>query len=172
MKYVFIDLDECLLHTTYFYKRDIDSVAEGFGIFKDESYTYVARLRNGALDLLKRIREIVPEERVFMLTSSVEDYANHWNSLFNLGFAKHQIYSRNDIQNCRTEPLYRSKFPEAETYLIDNLPRHENRMKIEFLRAVDSNPTYIQISEFYRSPENDLLEEEINSIIDKISHER
>ena len=171
MKYIFLDLDECLLHTTYFYKEDIDSVVEGFGIFKDESYTYVAQLRNGALDLLKRIREIVPEKRVFMLTSSVEDYANHWNSLFKLGFAKHQIYNQKDIENCRIEPLCRSRFPEAETYLIDNLSRHENRSKIEFLRAIDSNPTYIQISEFFRSPKDDLTEEEINSIIDKISHE-
>ena len=167
MKYIFVDLDECLLHTSYFYgQKPSDDLAKGYGQFHAGNYLYVAELRPGALDLLKRIREIVPTERVFMLTTSVADYAAHWNEYFGLGFQPDQIYSREHIQNLDIDA---AKFPQAEAYHIDNLSRGENRMKIQFLRQIDHTPTYIQVTEFIESPRDDFTEKELSEVIGTIT---
>lgn len=162
-KYVFVDLDECLIHTSVFSPKE--KLAPGFAQarFKNDRCLYVAQIRPGAHELLRRIREIVPAERVFMLTSSVKEYAHHWNREFGFNFAA--IYHRRDIQDSDLEPLDASKFPNAATYLIDNLPRSMNGGKIGFLRAIDPEPTYVQVSEFIRSPDDDFTERELSDII-------
>jgi hypothetical protein len=170
-KYLFVDLDEVLIHTRVLYTGvpSATPYPEGWGEYLDERIKYVAQFRPGARDLLKQLREIVPTERVFMLTSSVDDYANNWNNTFDLGFKKHQIYHRSDIERSSLEPLDVKSFPEAQAYLIDNLPKGMNRGKIQFLKAIDPNPTYLQVSEFIRSPDDDLTQSEIDSVISHIT---
>lgn len=173
MKYVFVDLDEVLIHTEYFYgKKPSEEKVDGFAQWFSHPYLYVARIRPGALELLRRIREIVPSERVFMLTSSVKDYAHNWNTVHGLGFEPHQIYHREDIYNCSVEPLDAKRFPDAEVYHIDNLPRWENGGKIQFLSAIDETPTYIQVTEFRTSPKDDFTQFEIDDVIAHITAEK
>lgn len=169
-KYVFVDLDECLIHTSVFYRSPPrEKLAPGFAQakFKSDSCLYVAQIRPGAHELLRRIREIVPSERVFMLTSSVKEYAHRWDKEFGFNFAA--IYHRSDIELCDHEPLTTARFPNANAYLIDNLPRNMNGGKIGFLRAIDPEPTYIQVSEFIRSPDDDYTEKELGDIISCIT---
>ena len=166
MKYVFVDLDEVLIHTSALYNEPLSkNLANDYAqaTFDGDPCLYVAALRPGAHTLLSRIRQIVPTERVFMLTSSTREYSKKWNEAF--GFNFHTIYHREDIKNRYFEPLMASQFPDAEAYHIDNLPRHENNSKVEFLKAIDPYPTYIEVSEYYSSPAHDFTEFEINDII-------
>jgi hypothetical protein len=174
-KYIFVDLDEVLIHTSVFWSNKRHPAPEieilpGWGEFTEGSYRYVAQLRPGAKEMLQRIRtEIAPQERVFMLTTSVADYASHWNKTFDLGFQEHQIYSRRHIEDSGVEGLDPTKFPNAHAYHIDNLPRQCNGGKVRFLRWIDPTPTYIEVSEFIRSPDQDLTAHELEDIMKHLS---
>lgn len=173
MKNVFVDLDETLIHVCDFSRQsDIpkQNLAVDQGQITIDDICYVAELRPGALELLHKIREIVSKEKVFMLTASIEQYACHWNEFFDLGFNTKQIYHRTDIRNRIAEPLDITYFQKAEVCLIDNLPRHDNFEKIQFLKVIDPKMIYIQISEFIRSPDHNLTRDEIDEIISCIVH--
>ena len=48
MKYIFVDLDECLLHTSYHYgQKPSDNLEKGFQQWKDGPYLYVAQIQIG-----------------------------------------------------------------------------------------------------------------------------
>jgi len=155
-KYIFVDLDETLIHCNPWNDEPI----EGSKVIKlEHNDTYRAVLRPGAHELLKALRAIAP---CYILTAAVQDYAEGWNKVFELGFNKSDIYSRKDISNLK---IKESKFPNARTYLIDNLPRHENRSKIEFLREVDSVPKYFNIKPYYGYETQDITAYMIQEIV-------
>jgi FMN phosphatase YigB (HAD superfamily) len=159
-KYIFVDLDETLIHC------DPWSVEPRKGdkeITLDGKDAYRALLRPGALELLKALREIAP---CYILTAATQDYAEGWNREFDLGFQKEDIYSRHAIARREFEE---SKFPPGQTYLIDNLPRHENRSKIEFLREIDSVPKYFNIKPYYSYETQNLTVEMIQEIVDFVN---
>lgn len=140
-KYIFVDLDETLIHCNPWN----DEPKEGSKVITLSSFndTYRAVLRPGTLNLLAALRLIAP---CFILTAAVKDYAEGWNKEFSLGFKNEEIYHRYDISARKIDV---SKFPNAQSYLIDNLPRHENRDKIEFLREIDPAPSYYNIVPYY-----------------------
>ena len=156
-KYIFIDLDETLIHCDPWN----DEPREGSKVITIEhNDTYRAVPRPGAYDLLKALRAIAP---CYILTAATQDYAEGWNEVFGFGFDKSDIYHRKDI---RDRVIGESKFPNAQTYLIDNLPRHENRSKIDFLREIDSVPKYFNIKPFYGFETQNLTQEMIQEIVD------
>jgi hypothetical protein len=158
-KYVFVDLDETLLHTKVHRKKP---AGDNYLDLGDDVF-YVAELREGAYDLLRDLRAMVGAENVLMLTTSVEDYAHGWNKKFEFGFQK--IFHRNDIreQNIRAE-----EFPNADgVYLIDNLYASENRSKIDFLWPIHQSVKYIQISEYWGG-DNPIAPHERQRILDQI----
>lgn len=159
-KYIFVDLDETLIHCDPWN----DEPREGSKIITiDHNDTYRAVLRPGALKLLEVLRGIAP---CYILTAATQDYAEGWNRGFNLGFQKEDIYSRNAIAK---KEINKAEFPNAQSYLIDNLPRHENRTKIEFLREIDSIPRYFNIKPYYGFETQDLTPEMIQEIVDFIN---
>ena len=160
-KYIFVDLDETLIHCDPWN----DEPREGSKVITlEHNDTYRAVLRPGALELLKVLRGIA---RCYILTAAVQDYAEGWNEAFGLGFDKDsQIFHRNDI---RDRVIGKSGFPNAQSYLIDNLPRHENRSKIEVLREIDSVPKYFNIKPYYGFETQDLTAEMIQEIVDFIN---
>jgi hypothetical protein len=156
-KYIFVDLDETLIHCNPWNDEPI----EGSKVIKlEHNDTYRAVLRPGSLELLKALRAIAP---CYILTAAVQDYAEGWNKVFKLGFNESDIYHRKDISD---RVIGKSKFPNAQTYLIDNLPRHENRSKIDFLREVDSVPKYFNIKPYYGYETQNLTPEMIQEIVD------
>jgi hypothetical protein len=155
-KYIFVDLDETLIHCNPWNDEPI----EGSKVIKlEHNDTYRAVLRPGSLELLKALRAIAP---CYILTAAVQDYAEGWNKVFKLGFNESDIYHRKDISD---RVIGKSKFPNAQTYLIDNLPRHENRSKIDFLREVDSVPKYFNIKPYYGYEDQDVTADMIQEIV-------
>ena len=153
--YIFVDLDETLIHTFDYYEtpnKGAVEVAVGNETFKTS-------LRPGAHEFLAKLREI---GEVRMLTVATYDYAVKMNETFTLGFA--DIWSRELIQGMwgfDAKPVVADK-----VYLFDNLPRRENRLKIEFLREVttDKVPNYIQVKEYRGGQRFAFTKEEIDHL--------
>ena len=80
-----------------------------------------------------------------MLTIATKEYALEMNRVFSLGFPEERIYSRRDVSNLSVDLI-----PAERSVLFDNLSRHENRKKIEFLRKTCKTriPEYIQVQEY------------------------
>lgn len=165
--YIFVDLDECLIHCDLHQLHDPRERERT--ICLEDRQEYNAVLRPGALELLARLRTYA-NERVFMLTASPSDYANGWNSAFQLGFRSEDIYASHMI---RTNKIDESKFPNAQAYLIDNLPECENYSKKAFLQCIcpeGIRPIYYQIDAYHgpykNNPEwNSITAEMINDIL-------
>lgn len=157
-KYIFVDLDECLFHCRPLGElRQSDLVKARILVNPTEKLInarddqgddfYASKLRSGAHDLLRALRE-VPDSRVSVLTSSVSVYANANNEAHDLGFKPDEIFAREQIQaGVALDP---DRFGSGPVYLIDNLPRHDNRIKLNFLRAIATNAVkYIKVPEFW-----------------------
>jgi hypothetical protein len=154
--YIFIDLDETLIHTFEDWENPTPDAVQ----INIDTDTYNTSLRPGALEFLKQMRDTGD---VFMLTIAYTQYALKMNEVFNLGFQPSEIYARENIQD---EAI--SLPPRDRVFLFDNLPRRENRLKIEFLRAVSTkgNPFYIQAKE-YRGHQDMAIDQEYADWISK-----
>lgn len=139
---IFVDLDETLIHT--FSPFEGEEVSEDAVPVKvpGDKFNYKTSLRQGSLEFLQRLR-VVGEVR--MLTAATTDYANAMNRKFGLGFTAMQIYAREDVAGGAFAPDY---FGECKVYLYDNLPRRENRSKIDFLRPL-GEINYIQVPAYW-----------------------
>lgn len=156
-KYIFVDLDECLFHSRPLGgdRTEAEMVlkpgevlinAKNMSDPEDFDDFYGSRLRPGAINFLNELRKI-PDRRLSVLTSSVGPYANANNKAHGLGFDSTEIYSREDLRSTELDP---DRFGSGPVYLIDNLPRHENRIKIEFLRPIATNGIkYIKVPEYW-----------------------
>jgi hypothetical protein len=161
---IFVDLDETLIHTFMPFwgetpTKDAETVSLSGPTGKEEEYQ--TALRQGALHFLQILRNLGD---VYILTAATKDYANAMNRHFGLGFIKGQIYSREDVQSGQADPKY---FGDGAVYLYDNLPRHENRSKIIFLRPL-GNVNYVQVKEFYNNRTAAFTHEEIKELVSNI----
>jgi FMN phosphatase YigB (HAD superfamily) len=161
---IFVDLDETLIHTFLpawgeTPTKDAETVSLISTGGKEEEYNVV--LRQGALHFLQILRKLGD---VYILTAATNDYANVMNRHFGLGFVEDQIYSREDVQAGQADAGY---FGKGTVYLFDNLPRHENRSKIQFLRPL-GNTNYIQVREFYNNKTAAFTHEEIKELVSNI----
>ena len=182
-KYIFFDLDECLLHTTFCGEKPLDYRDELYGSGKPGSIVfnltsgvtpgmkeiYRASLRGGVLGLLAAARELYPEDgAIRILTTSSQDYSGRLNELFRLGFQPDHIHHRNDISGLAI--LDRITDGRRPTYLIDNLFIQDNHTKVSYLRPiVDGVLNYHRVREYWRSPDDDFTEHEIRRILNFIS---
>lgn len=182
-KYIFFDLDECLLHTTFCGEKPIDYREELYASGKPGSIAfsltsgvtagmkeiYRASLRGGVLDVLAIARELYPEDgAVRILTTSTAEYSARLNEIFQLGFQRDHIHHRNDISGLAI--LNRITTGRRPTYLIDNLFIQDNHTKISYLRPIiDGDLHYHRVREYWHSPDDDFTEHEIRRIINFIS---
>lgn len=162
---IFVDLDETLIHTFLpawgeTPTKDAETVSFISTEGREDEYDVV--LRQGALHFLQILRN---KGDVYILTAATSDYAAAMNRHFGLGFTNNQIYSREDIQASQADPEF---FGKGTVYLYDNLPRHENRSKITFLRPI-GNVNYIQVEGFYNNKTAPFTHEYIKELIFKIS---
>jgi hypothetical protein len=156
IKYVFVDLDECLISANY----RMGNVPRDMQIIRLDDGAYCGRLRPGAKALLAKLRAKYP---TFMLTAATGDYAKGWNDVFELGFKETDIYSREDTYGGTIHK------PMGQCYLIDNLPETaiNSEDKIKFLSSIGP-VMYIQIKAYNGNANQALSEEYINSILDDI----
>jgi len=139
--YIFVDLDETLIHT---FNSDEDPIGE-YKTFHLADGKYETVLRSGAHSFLGKLRELGD---VFMLTIATQEYAQIMNAAFEFNFnTKFEIFSRENIKdNIVSLPQTGQK-----VYLFDNLHRSDNGTKIRYLRPLwtdYSNFNYIQVKEF------------------------
>lgn len=160
-KYIFVDLDECLFHSRYLgtdptqamralkKEEKLIKLVHKFDGDVMEYEFYGSTLRPGAHDLLAKLRAI-PNNQVMVLTSSVEDYAQANNRIHELGFDPNRIYAREELQENLIPDLGITDPLDAEFYLIDNLSRHENRIKVRWIEQLtdDAEVNYLKVPEF------------------------
>ena len=158
--YIFVDLDETLIHTYEFWQKPtVDPVR-----VKVDDQIFKVRVRPGAKDFLAKLREI---GEVRMLTVAIYNYAIKMNETFDLGFDLGDIWAREHIQGGYTIDLE----PVDRVYLFDNLHVKQNRLKVNFLRPAvkDKVPTYIQVKEYLGTEEFPFDKEEISRLIKKLN---
>ena len=153
---IFVDLDETLIHSTYPMANPPDDAVR----VKAGNEDFDVVLRNGALQLLKMLRN---RGQVHMLTIATHDYALEMNSVFKLDFPTHRIFSRTHVAT-RSNP----DISAPRVYLFDNLPRRENRNKIEFLRKISSTVMYYQVPAFEGYPTQHFSHKELNNLISRL----
>jgi hypothetical protein len=171
-KYVFVDLDETLIHTNV-YKEEATLDRElqiNIGNNK-HAEIYVSQLRVGAHKLLEELRQTVGNDRVFMLTVSMWDYASRNNNMHKLGFPESQIYSREHIRR-RVAILKMEEVTEnSQAYLIDNLSAFELGDKFSLISRElgfsSKNIHLFKISSYYGDIDgsDDISETERNHIM-------
>lgn len=153
---IFVDLDETLIHSYDALLRPPDGAVR-VNVGNDK---YDVLLRNGALSLLKMLRN---RGQVYMLTIATHDYASEMNSVFKLDFPTHRIFSRSHVAT-RSNP----DISAPRVYLFDNLPRRENRNKIEFLRKISTTIMYYQVPWFEGYPTQHFSEKELANLISRL----
>jgi hypothetical protein len=159
-KYIFVDLDETLIHTVGFHSGTDMLNYNKVSLSKHESYN--TRLRGCSLAFLEAARK---KAKVFMLTVATKDYALAMNEAFSLGFKAEDIYSREDIRRKPIKPL---KIESGEVWLFDNLPSSYNDEKCAFLAHL-GKLNYVKVFEmdYYSADHLDpddlllLLEQEV-----------
>jgi len=156
--YIFVDLDETLIHTFEDWEDRTPDAVE-IDVSGEKVWT---SLRPGALDLLAQFRAIGD---VYMLTIARLDYAIKMNQHFGLGFVEEEICDRERIQ----EKIHFLS-PNETIIIFDNLPRRENRVKIEFLRQLTKKRyvIYLQCAEYRGHPDFGFTKESIEFFLGQI----
>jgi TFIIF-interacting CTD phosphatase-like protein len=163
--YIFVDLDETLLHTFQPFFGETPTKDAVKVQIEGEKELYDTVLREGALYFLHVLRNA---GEVYMLTAATADYAAAMNAKFNLGFTSQNIYSREDIASGSLDV---ARFEVGKVYLFDNLPRSENRNKIIFLRNIGENKqvNYVQVPAFHNNKYQAFTDEIIEQLVSRIS---
>jgi hypothetical protein len=161
--YIFVDLDETLIHTFIPFYGEVPTKDSVKVKISGEDELYDTALRQGALYFLQLLRNT---GNVYMLTAATADYAAAMNREFGFGFTSQDMYSREDIAAGQLDP---NLFGQGKVYLYDNLPRHENRSKIVFLRNICKEVNYIQVPAFYNNKTAAFTHEEIEELVRRIS---
>ena len=92
--YIFVDLDETLIHTLQPFFGDEPSKDAVKVKIPGEKEDYDTILRQGAVYFLHELRA---RGKVYMLTAATSDYAAAMNAQFGFGFTSQDIYAREDI---------------------------------------------------------------------------
>ena len=175
--YVFVDLDASLVHCVFrgshatmakrnkaislFSKKEKQlSKTLILADAADDGVTelYSSYLRDGALDLLKALRDEFGSSNVRMLTAAMQDYAIANSEAHGLGFTKDQILHRGTIDSGDLSEFIPDSARRGEVALIDDLPDYDNGSKLRLLRPLLSpsakHVAYIRVQPFY-GPEFD-----------------
>ena len=171
-KFLFIDLDETLIHADYnnFSKRrirvDFDTDTGGWGEKKTESYGVIPR--PNVHEFLKSAHLIYPN--VYMLTAATTEYGIKMNNACNLGFKENEIIGRDmwNVFYMMKPDYYKFTSDPCVSVLIDNqhpsLPNAKD--KIEYLQKF-GKAAYIQCPGFFGYPNGGFTDKIINKLINE-----
>jgi hypothetical protein len=170
---IFFDLDETLLHTIF----DEDPCQKCFEHIDDFdercSFKKMYTIFNpDAKSLLKFSRDLVGNENVYILTSSLKAYATRLCQAGDFGFRSDQIFSREDLDNHRAVGAYggsyhlSSKLADPNNVLIDDLPPRNVENKLSFAGIKDWQNRFIAAHPYYgvNFPDNDYADEIIEKL--------
>jgi hypothetical protein len=151
---IFFDLDETLFHTIvggsppeqehFEHWCEVNVGLRMFTIFNPLAYP-----------LLEHARNLVGNENVLVLTSSLRFYAERLCERGGYGFRSDQIFTREDLHEHRYSGAYGMGYTipgnlaDENNVLIDNLPPRENDQKIVYLGIRDWRNRYIQVRDYF-----------------------
>lgn len=146
---IYFDLDECLI-SSYVSLLNNETFQFDVSIGVEEEVFHV-KINPSAFAVLSFARSLVGKEKVWMLTSSIREYAEAINSACNLGFSTDQILSREDIEKivnlCRFDCEFNNPHQHKNNVLIDNLPCRNNEEKM--IVGGISPERYLQVKDYY-----------------------
>ena len=134
---IYFDLDECLIHTEH---APFDEATHYF--FTESFGNLHLALHPAANSVISYARDLVGKDNVYILTTSVKEYAAEINSTCCLGFDEDHIFSREDLNARGIEvptcyDSFRDTLPHETAHIdnviIDNLEPRENKSKISFI---------------------------------------
>lgn len=158
---IFFDLDETLIHSSSYNNEGVSFEINLANEFWGDEHYYVF-VNPCAHRLLEYARDLVGADNVFILTTSIEDYAKMINKKANFEFRDDQILHRGLISHKLSVGEY---LHDTKNVLIDNLPNWDNLNKCKLL-GIDRD-RYIQVPAFY-GREIFGFEEDIKAEIDYI----
>lgn len=171
---IFIDLDECMLHTLL---RNPEQEHIRFTL-EDDLNTYYTIIRSCAQRLIDYARKLVGKDNVYILTTSTTAYANTINEKAEWGFERDHIIAREDINRHLISTAYGGKaYVEMEgiahknNVLIDNLPHRENMGKITLI-GINYN-RYLKVRDYYgvNGKDDDYFEENVMEFLKEKANE-
>lgn len=142
-KKIFWGIDETLIYTPIAFKPKDYTFDFTLGGHWGNliHYTFV---RPSSLELIEFSREIVGNENVHILTTSVTDYANAVNKGARWGFREDQIIARETLKEY-TDKAH--AWARDGNILIDNLPFHLSQTKVKMMGIKECD--YIKVDDYY-----------------------
>lgn len=169
IKRTFWDIDESLISSSMI-KPEQSHIS--FKIGGDDYYTIV---RPCAKRLIEFSRELVGSENVFILTTSIREYAQKVNELALFGFRNDQILAREDINAHHYATAYGGsvtvphKLADPNNVLIDNLPPQCNESKNSLI-GIDWT-RYFHCRDYYGvNFPDDPFEEDVKSFLTRLHY--
>jgi hypothetical protein len=168
-KKLFMDLDECMVHSLYAdNEKHADQLIDMYGEYwRGEKYNvrvssgawdygqsspydswHVSFLRPLTKDLLIFARQVFGNDNVYMLSTGILDYIRTVNIILELGFDPNiNIFGREDIKRHTTHP----KFKDTFNVLVDNEDYEYHSLgvncKVNWLNVIPPEQL-VQINEF------------------------
>ena len=155
IKRIFQDIDECILHTvinTHPHETYVEFTLPGYD--DGTLHTYRTIIRPCAKELFQYYNSVVGKENVYILTSSIRQYAETLNRLGEFGLDNDHIFSREDISKYSHSSAWSGEnhqmehpLADKDNVLIDNLPWRYNASKTNLMNIFKDN--YYQTPEYY-----------------------
>ena len=159
---IFWDIDETLIHSRL--NKTKGQVWTSFSFKHDNQvHNMVTRIRPCALELINFSRDLVGEDNVHILTTSVFPYAQAISKLGGWGFKDKDIFARDTIDHYTIKmpamygyDKYTSKheYANKNNVLIDNLHPETNMSKI-CLMDVSLPNGYLHVKDYYGLDDSD-----------------
>lgn len=144
INYIFWDLDETLIHAHNESHINYDFIiCLTDGGWEDE--TYKVKVHPAAKEIINYSRELVGDDKVFILTAAVNEYANIINAKAEFGFAPQNIIAREQTRNILRQKD--STYSNSDNVLIDNLTPEWNEDKMKVI-GINAN-NYLQVRDYY-----------------------
>jgi len=111
--------------------------------------------RPQARDLIEHCRKLVGVDNVYILTSSLREYAHRLNIAGKFRFAEDHIFTREDLRKHEYATAYggtayvgNKDILDENNVLIDNLPPRQNEGKCAFI-GIRGQSHYIEVPGYY-----------------------
>ncbi len=167
---IFFDLDETLVHVYLPTAADRDSIQFSYEFEGQVMSNWVFEIRKQAKDLIKKARDKVGHDNVFILTASVRSYATAINDAAEFMFNPSNILCREDMKQFKlgNNPDLVKELALTRNILIDNLEARDNKDKINFLQV--KNGDYFSVNNYYAYDiEHDDFPDKVNLAIKNAS---
>jgi len=148
IKNIFLDIDETLIYT-YSYKFNEDFRTDEITLVFSNSpdlYTYI---RPCASKVIDAARALVGFDNVYILTTSIREYAEQVNSRAGWGFKNESIFTREDLRDALQHRIVtlHPTLANPNNVIVDNLPPRYNDTKMSYI-GIDLT-RYLHVRDYY-----------------------